>query len=96
MRNKRGQGLPLNVIILTVLGLLVLIVIAVLLIGRTSRFSEGVGQQEEAAAERICESPGTGRICRSQLTVDEQAQYRQVPGNWIDCTGADKCWEKIS
>ncbi len=95
MKNKRGQGLPLNVIILAVLGLLVLVIIAVLLIGRTGRFSAGVGEQEQQTQQRICVSPGLGRICRAQLTVDEQAQYKQVSGNWIDCVGADKCWEPI-
>jgi len=94
MMTKRGQGLPLNVIILAVLGLLVLIIIAVLLIGRTGKFSEGVGEQEQAASQKICENPGSGRICRSQLTVDEQAQYREVSGTWIDCVGTYKCYEK--
>ena len=46
-KNKKAQGLPLNVVIIAVIVLIVLIVLWVIFTGRASKFSEKVSNTDE-------------------------------------------------
>jgi len=50
--NKRGQGLPINVIIIAAISLLVLIILIALVQTRTTFFSKGVKEVSEAKCEK--------------------------------------------
>lgn len=86
---KRGQGLPLNVIILAVLGLIVLIVLSVIMIGRTATFSRQAEEQQEQVGKSVCAKPGADRICSATAPTEYLVECK---GPFGDC-GA-KCFAK--
>jgi hypothetical protein len=64
MRNKKGQGLSLNVIIIAALALLVLVILAVIFMGRAGMFRRESGNC--GALGGVCSRTGcTGDFQRS-------------------------------
>ncbi len=63
MQNKKGQGLPLNVIIIAVLVLIVLVVLVIIFSGKIGKFSSSTSDTQKQFDTGVCDIPGTGRYC---------------------------------
>ena len=62
---KKGQGLPLNAIIIAILVLIVLVVLALVFTGKITVFGENTKKAEDTFSFDNCEIPGSGRACQS-------------------------------
>src|SRR3989344_2389511 len=96
--DKKAAELSMNVIIIAALGLLVLVIIAVIFMGRAGQFSKGVGDVDTAAQKMLCQKPGTTNACIYNPNILECAKLDTVktqlvpnkpePLGWSDCTGS--------
>ena len=59
---KKGQGLPLNTVIIAILVLLVLVILAIVLYSSVYSAKEDVNKTKEGFTKK-CAAPGTGRSC---------------------------------
>ncbi|HLC50414.1 MAG TPA: hypothetical protein VJI97_03215 [Candidatus Nanoarchaeia archaeon] len=64
MISRKSQGMPLNVIIIAVLGLIVLVVLAVMFSGKSREFSAGISSC--AAKQGTCQNNACGA---DQVTI---------------------------
>jgi len=62
---KKGQGMPLNVIIIAILVLIVLVVLVLIFTGKSAAFGKDTQKTQDAFAFGNCEIPGTGRVCQT-------------------------------
>jgi len=88
-KNKRAQGLPLNIIIIAAIVLIVLVVIVVIFSGKIQLFGKGVKEQASPYEARNCEIPGTNRQCftYTQDCIDEGGYI--IQGRFEDCADID-------
>ena len=81
--NKRGQGLPINTIIVAAIALIVLVVLVAIFTGRLGGFSKGVA--ETITCENSCKAFGMKSdyaLNREQCEADNARRY--VPGEYSD------------
>ncbi len=90
MINKRGQGMPVNVIIIAILALLVLVILAVMVTVRFGIFGQKTSDVEEQAYSAICAQ--TGGFCRTEGACQSAVEAREGVGAFNkvnDWTGAN-------
>jgi len=72
-KNKKAQGISLNVIIIAAIALLVLVILSVVFIGRTKNFTQGVADCRanggEVKQEAQCDA-GSGYTILPQINAD--------------------------
>ena len=99
-KNKKAQGLSLNMIIIAVLGLIVLVIIAVIFRSHILAYSKGYKDTADKAI-----SSADGEKCISILSSLNRKCSEDSPGQdwgevplekekWADCKEKEKCWEK--
>lgn len=76
MQNKKGQGMPVNVIIIAVLALLVMVIVAFVFTGKFAEFSKRINDCE-AVAGNACEYS-----CAEGYTQDSSRKCFE--GNKVD------------
>ena len=77
MINKKSQGMPLNVIIIAVLGLIVLVVLAAMFVNKSKDFSSGLGSC--SAKQGTCQ----GAVCdSSQTEIPNSCPEKNHPGKY--------------
>jgi hypothetical protein len=93
MKNKKAQGLPLNVIIIAAIVLIVLVVIIVIFSGKIQLFGKGLKEQSSPYEARNCEIPGTNRQCYSYRDDCIRDGGYILVGRYEDCAdqGAECC-----
>jgi hypothetical protein len=96
---KRGQGLPINTIILAILGLIVLVILILIFRTQVQKSSEkyqgiSTSAEEQARAKGVCETLISGRQCMTGAACPQG--YVEIPGPWTDCIKAQKpkCCER--
>ena len=82
MKNKRGQGLSLNTIIIAAVALIVLVVLVMIFTGRMGAFTGGVNK-----------CVNQGGACKSQTFCDAAPKGTVITGA-TGCTGTDVCCVK--
>jgi hypothetical protein len=75
MISKKAQGMPLNVIIIAVLGLIVLVILAVMFTGKSREFSAGISSC--SAKQGKCQIPACGD---DQVTIDGKCDPKKDTG----------------
>jgi len=95
---KRAQGLPINTIILAVLGLAVLVILLFLVSGKLSEGSKKYGNitqsaEEQAKSQDVCESVFAypQRKCLSSSECTQRNGFDR-PG-YKGCSGSTVCCE---
>jgi hypothetical protein len=78
---KKGQGLPLNVIVIAAIALIVLVVLIIIFTNRIGGWGKGV---DDAAVDytKVCAIPGTSRECVDSAT---DCEGETVLGEFSDC-----------
>ncbi|MBN1157563.1 hypothetical protein JXA85_08140 [Candidatus Woesearchaeota archaeon] len=85
MMLKKGQGMPVNVIIIAAIALIILIVLVAIFSGKINIFSRGYSSTSENEQSKVCTARGgyCGN-CGSDA-------FTPPPGNWIDCSPTQNC-----
>ncbi|MEM4253844.1 MAG: hypothetical protein QXR48_00440 [Candidatus Woesearchaeota archaeon] len=87
---KRGQGLPINTIILAVLGLVVLVVLIVLITTQLQKGSKKYVNISETAEQQakadVCETLFALHTRKCANSCSEVPNSITLPGTWADCT----------
>ncbi len=83
----RGQGLPLNVIIIAILGIIALVVLVAIFTGQTAKF----GKETRALTESYC-APDSGEGIGKKELVGECAE--PIYGKFKDITPGYICCKK--
>ncbi len=86
MMLKKGQGMPVNVIIIAAVALLVLIVLVAIFSGKINIFSKGYSSTSENEQSKVCAARG-GYCCD---TGSDRFTPRP-PEGWIDCSATQHC-----
>jgi len=86
MKNKKDQGISINVIIVAAIALIVLVVLAVIFIGRLGTFSTSV---------ESCENKG-GRCFSFTPCGELSAEDYPIPTDWTCPTEGEHCCLKLS
>jgi len=83
--NKRGQGLPINTIIVAAIALIVLVVLVAIFTGRLGGFSKGVA--ETITCENSCKAFGMkSGDAPTRADCENDNSRRYVPGEYADLT----------
>lgn len=72
MKNKKAQGLSLNVIIVAVIVLIVLVVLIVIFSGKIGSFSKSTTSTSSEYQASKCKVPGTERTCRTKTGCEDK------------------------
>lgn len=81
--SKRGQGLPINTIIVAAIALIVLVVLVAIFTGRLGGFSKGVA--ETVTCENSCKAFGMkSDNAATREQCESQSARRYVPGEYAD------------
>ena len=73
MMNKKGQGLPLNVIIIAIIVLVVLVVMIAIFTGRIALFERGVAAESSTELARLKVTYG-----QCQPSAGHESQFKQA------------------
>jgi hypothetical protein len=85
MNFKKGQGLPLNIIIIAAIVLIVLVVIVVIFSGRITLFGKGLKEQASPYEAKNCNIPGTNRECYTSRSDCISDGGYIIEGRFEDC-----------
>ena len=78
VKNKKGQGLPINVIIIAALALVVLVVLVLMFTGRFQLFSEGL--QNCLVKGGSCEPASSGCKPNEAPIINTNCENEKVKG----------------
>jgi len=102
MKKKRAAGLSMDIIIIAAIGFMVLIIVAAIFKGQSSRYSKGYSDVAEEAIKtaegNTCAAlfAGETRKCFADGPPKEgNWDSTPVPGEWEDCKPDKKCYRQI-
>jgi len=88
LKNKDAQGMPINVIIFAIIGLIILVVLISIFTGRLNIYSSGV--DELTTCENTCKNIGyDSSVASSDFDCVKHVKGSPVPGSYSDVTGED-------
>lgn len=90
LKQKKSQGMSINVMIIAAIGLIILVVLITILTGRTANFTKGA--ESVGSCESSCIALGMAKSAlttRSSCVDAGSISYQVVPGKFDDVTGTD-------
>lgn len=100
MKQKRAQGLSLNMIIVAAIGFIVLVIVAIIfrtqIIDYANKYRDTADRTIESAEGGSCVSlfSTTTRKCSEKAPSEEWKEVTLEKDKWTDCKENEKCWEK--
>ena len=82
---KRGQGIPVNVIIIAAIALLVLVILIAIFGGKIGLFTKGYDETSDSEQNKVCNAVGgyCGENCAEA--------FQRPAAGWIDCSAKQRC-----
>lgn len=89
-KNKKAQGMSMNVIIIAVIALVVLIVLVLIFTGKLKIFGQGTSETSAQYSTKACVVPGTSNECMDEYSCNQRGgSWRSPPPEGF----SDNCYE---
>ena len=84
MKYKKGSGLPMNIIIISIIGLVVLAVVVAIFSGKASMFKSEAEKTKDTAVSNVCMKAG-GQCIPKEESICIYPEGKTINSLWLDC-----------